>query len=616
MAVMKLLQTSLFLATFVTTAGCGGAADRSSGSGGGAATGGGRPATGSGGATGDGGGGAAAPDAFLTLLVGTDGAGKAHNPPAGWDAARMGAWNGKNAAYDPATRRIAFHVQRSDIVGASVALGSPAATPGVTEAFTAGPGASLDPSSTTELYLADADGSDPRCLGCEDVVDGDGDVRIYRVLPSQTGAAGSVERQKGAKIFANRSKQLPTFYPGGAWIIVGIEMARHAGTHAKAGAETAFFDDLWAVSADGATWVELTDFASTWSRSDAGGALPISCALGVSLCPGGCQYAAGAAVTAPFDIYWCSDAGAPPPASGAVRPTLSHELHDGAAYLTWGEQVGQSGSYTWGASWQLATAHVVMTEGSPSVPALVDYHRNLTPTPAHPDSTDGSASHRPLWSNPGGDANIGAGYEPWSFRADDLAINLATDAFFSTSSPSVTHACAPWSEVFVDATSWPFLSLGEPFVDYTEYSAKTYPYEDNGAATAPLEDYGHWEEPILSSLAGAPEVVLFSSSADLPTPWNPSAFDATFGLEIWRLPKGSAAERLTEFNGAKPGSVFDVGWPTSPSDYAPGTGGPHPQAYATAWNTSDGSVYATVVLSKSYQGKDATSRIYRMVLPK
>jgi len=103
-------------------------------------------------------------------LVGTDEHSTAYHQPDDWPAA-AGAWNGKAARYNAATRQLMFETYRRDIVGGSIAIGR-GAIPGVRRYYQAGPNSgSEEASGSTVLYVAGADGSQPRCIGCTDVVE-------------------------------------------------------------------------------------------------------------------------------------------------------------------------------------------------------------------------------------------------------------------------------------------------------------------------------------------------------------------------------------------------------------------------------------------------------------
>jgi hypothetical protein len=500
-----------------------------------------------------GGGDSGAPDAGpLTLILGTDPLGVPHHAPAGWPT-NAGSWNAVNAIYSPAARKIVFHVYRADIQGGSLDAGIITAV-GVTEYYLAGPGTGThDDAGTTELYIADPDGSNASCLTCDDVVDGQGEVAIYRVMPSSTSTPNAFSHDAGFTVYRNQNKDLATWSPDGKWLIAGVEMPRHALTHALGTSEIGFYNDLWAISVDGRTWVQLTDFASTWTSLDPVAATPYACAD--PACGAKCQYRGAGQVTSPYEAYACSDAGAPPPSMGTMRPTMTHGLSgdlQGTAKLIWAERVGASRAYTWGGVLQLAKADVVF---GGTGPALVNYERNLTPTETAPQGEG-------LWSNPGFNTEIGAGYEPWDFSADDALLGVATDAFHSTSSAAVTYATSAFSEAFTDSTAWGWRDSGPSLSDTTRYDAIAYAYADNAGAY-PLSKYGHWEEPTVFSASGAAvPFVAFASSADLSPAWNPSGTGATFGLETWvmRGDRSRPAIQLTQLN--QPGAHVLV-YPTS-----------------------------------------------------
>lgn len=505
------------------------------------------------------------------MIIGTDAFGTTHNPATDWTA-QAGLWNGKGARFNPATAKLVFESYRDDIRGGSIRPGPgdpPITAAGVTEYYVAGPGSgSFDVSGTTVLYVANADGSSPVCIGCTDAVDGINGVTVYKVLPSTATTPNIIIRQTGAAVYANQNKELATWYPDGTWIIAGIEMPRHALTHAQGSPEMGLFNDLWAISADGKTWVQLTDFSDTWMHMDSVAHLPYACAQ-TAYCSPGCQYKG--AVIYPYDAYSCSDTFDPPPASGTMRPTLSNGFAGdvpGSAKLAWAERVGISPVYTWGGVLQIALADVIFSSG---LPALVNYQRNLIPTPDQPDGTG-------LWFNPGGSTVIGAGYEAWSFSEDDSVLAFASDVFFSTSDPMVNPTVSPTSQAFTDAIAWHWQSP-QALTNITAYDAVIYPYADN-AASYPISKYGHWEEPVVTSLGAAVPFYAFASSANLTPSWNPGSYDsfiATFGLETWIVPvdRSKPAIKVTHFN--EPETAERI-W-----------------AYPTAFNPHDQFLYLTVV---------------------
>jgi hypothetical protein len=243
-------------------------------------------------------------------------------------------------------------------------------------------------------------------------------------------------------------------------------------------------------------------------------------------------------------------------------------------------------NYVWGGALQLALADVVMHD---NVPALVNYQRNLTPTPSHPDGQG-------LWSNPGANTVIGAGYEPWSFSEDDTLLTLASDIFLSTSDPGVTRTVSAGSQAFTDAIVWRWGNT-QSLSDITAYDQSIYPYADNGA-TGDLSKYGHWEEPVVAAVGVNAPFFAFGSSANLTPPWNPTDGTTsrdTFALETWIVPtdRSSPAWKLTHFN-------------------EPMTA-PRAWAYPTAFNPGTGALYLTVVPSKA--GTNPPGAIYTVVIP-
>ncbi len=415
------------------------------------------------------------------------------------------------------------------------------------------------------------------------MTDGVDGVAIYKVAPSTTAQPGAVTPQKGATIYANRNKDLAHWVPGCQWLVAGVEMPLHAETHGVGDSEIGMFNDLWVISADGKTWVQLTDYAPTWTYADTVAPMPFECSD--PSCPTGCQYGAAA----PFAAYSCSATGKPPPASGTMRPVVSNGQAGGAAgsaKVIWGERVGVTldmakPKYAWGGVLQLARADLVTVSG---VPGLASYQRNLTPTPAAPAGTD-------AWANPGGATVIGAGYESWSFSDDDATFYFASDAFLSTSNPSVQQHVSTSSEAFTDVIGWTWSAAAPTLTDLTRYDPVVYAYQPN-AGPAPVSSYGHWEEPVVVSRGAASAFFAFASSADLEPAWNPAATAATFGLEVWllRADRSKPAGKLTHFN--EPASA------------------PRVLAYPTALNPSDQSLYISVAPQSA--GTNAPGALYRL----
>ena len=470
------------------------------------------------------------------LIDGTSPSGVAVNAPSDWTA-QAGAWNAKFASYCPANDKIVFSTTRADLVGGSI-YSSQITAAGVMVYFQGGPHTgTLAPDGTSVLYVATADGSEPTCIGCSDVTDGVGGVEIDRVAPSSTAQPAAIVRQPGATIYANLNKDLARWTPDGKWLIAGIEMPTHASAHTLGCSDIGMFNDLWAISSDGKTWVQLTQYAQGWTYGDPIAPMPYQCSD--AHCPTGCQYGAGA----PFGAYSCSAPGARPPASGTMRPIVSSSA-TGPVHVIWSERVGLTidpakPKYTWAGVQQLAAADLAMNGGRP---ALVSYRENLTPTPASPAGVG-------LWSNPGGATVIGAGYESWGFSDDDATFYFASDAFLSTSNPAVHQPVSPISEAFTDAIAWTWNAASPTLTDITRYDATVYAYAPN-AAPQPIGSYGHWEEPIVPAHGTPSPFYAFASSANLDPAWDPSGDAGTFGLEVWlmRADRSKPAIKLTHFN--------------------------------------------------------------------
>jgi hypothetical protein len=508
------------------------------------------------------------------ILIDGTANGVAANTPADWPT-QAGPWNAKGASYCAAHDRLVFETTRADIVGGSTSSTQIQAA-GIAVYYTAGPSTgTLAAGGTSVLYIANGDGSSPTCVGCVDVVDGQGGAQIYKVAPSTTAQPASIVRQTGATIYANRNKDLGHWTADCAWLVAGVEMPRHAETHGIGTSEIGMFNDLWAISSDGKLWVQLTDYAATWPHADAIAPMPFQCTD--AHCPTGCQYGSGA----PFGAYSCRAPGPPPPASGTMRPIVSNATT--GATVMWSERVGvtldpNQPRYAWGGVLQLASAELVMVGG---LPALASYRRNLTPTPEHPAGID-------LWN---GTAIIGAGYESWAFSDDDATFLFAGDAFRSTSNPAIVQPVSKSSQAFTDAIAWQWNAPSPSLVDVTAYDPVVYAYQPN-AAPAPVSSYGHWEEPIVPSRGTAAPFYAFASSADLTPTWDPASTMGTFGLEVWlvRVDRGKPATKLTHFN-------------------EPATAG-RTIAYPTALDPTDQSLYITA--APVSPGSNPPGALYRL----
>jgi hypothetical protein len=475
-----------------------------------------------------------------------------------------------------------FETFREDIVGGSLAgKTGEIKAPGVTCYFVAGPGTgSVKSDGTTVLYIAGRNGENPRGIGCQDIADGKGLMAVYKALPSTSEKPNVPVRQMDAIVHANQNKDLAAWHPDGQWIFAAVEMKHHALTHEAGNGETGGFNNLWAISVDGNTWVQLTDFEATWKYYDAVAMIPYS-AVDVWHAPQSAHYTSKQRQH-PYVTYFSSPTGEPPPASGVIRPTVANRQHDGKVPIVWGERVGLYPKYIWGGALQLAMAEIVFVNG---LPTLVNYRRNLTPSPQHPDGKN-------LWSNPGGDTVIGAGYEPWAFSKDDTEILFASDVCLSYSNPLGKRDISPSSEAFTDVLSWRWKT--EPALhNITAYDRRVYPYHDN-AAPGPMRFYGHWEEPAVYLLAeGWTDFIAFASSANHVPPWNPLHHHQTFRLDTWLIRKNrsTVARRITFFNTPN-GRLL---W-----------------AYPTATDVADNSLILTVV--PGGQGNNPPGNIYRLPL--
>jgi len=97
-----------------------------------------------------------------------------------------------------------------------------------------------DQTGTFQLWIADPDGANQRCLSCRQVPGG----------PRP-----------------NQHVGLPSWHPSGEWLIVAVEMPQHAAPHAKSHAGTGAYVDLWAVTPDSGRWVQLTRYANRALRT-------------------------------------------------------------------------------------------------------------------------------------------------------------------------------------------------------------------------------------------------------------------------------------------------------------------------------------------------------------
>jgi hypothetical protein len=489
------------------------------------------------------------PEAFEPVTIaGTNEAGDPINQPSDWPP-EAGEWNAKGASLHVPSGALLFESYREDIRAGSIADDAIGATLSEKIYYQAGPETgTLHEYGTHVIYVARSNGADPRCIGCVDAVDGVDGVAIYRVRPSNSGSSNAVERRTGRVVYANQHKDLGIWHPSGQWILVPIEMPRHPDRHAIANGEQGFFNDLWAVSTDGKTWVQLTDYASTWTLSDPIARMPFSC-QDLRNCPSSrwdgssvrCQYEGE--VRYPFSRYHCSPIGSPPPAVGLLRPRISHHLSGslaGSALVVMSERVGTDpGGNAWGGITQIAVADLMMDGG---IPRLVNYRNNLTPTVAVPGGEG-------LWANPGGSSAVPAGYETFNFAPGDDEIALATDAFLVD--VLQRNGIHPRSGLaFCDIGAWNGWAPTPRLQNLTAYTPGVYEYGPNAAQQALIGALGHWEEPI--AFASGPEPYFaFASSANLTPPFDPNDFKGSFALEVWVKPRDGSrrAVRVTDYNG-------------------------------------------------------------------
>jgi Tol biopolymer transport system component len=123
---------------------------------------------------------------------------------------------GSNAAYSATRAQLAFNRFDPAVIGAPDAMGH------------------NDGTGTFQLWVAEADGTRERCLTCTD-------------------SPGGPRR--------NQHVGAPTWHASGDWIVVAVEMPVHLAPHAKCHAGLGAYVDLWAASADGRQWFQLTRYA-------------------------------------------------------------------------------------------------------------------------------------------------------------------------------------------------------------------------------------------------------------------------------------------------------------------------------------------------------------------
>lgn len=107
-----------------------------------------------------------------------------------------------------------------------------------------------DNTGTFQLWIADADGMNERCITCRQV---DGGPR------------------------ANQHVSVPHWHPSGEWLTVAVEMPVHSAPHAKTHGGMGAYVDIWAVAPDRNEWHQLTHYADhiyrTWFPDRPVGAL-------------------------------------------------------------------------------------------------------------------------------------------------------------------------------------------------------------------------------------------------------------------------------------------------------------------------------------------------------
>ncbi|MCP5431890.1 MAG: hypothetical protein H6923_01335 [Alphaproteobacteria bacterium] len=570
-------------------------------------------------------------------IVGTTG-GTSYNKPAWWSNATMGDWNGKAARYNDASDRIAYETFRTDDAFKGGSLWRDEVTSDTSRKSTNGAelwlfSADLDPfnpptlpndvvsgalglgqgtdvggiDGTTVVFVADADGADPQCLGCEEVSGANG-YTILKVDPSTNGTAASftdVSNVSAERIRIRQNKDMAAWHPSGDWLVVAVEMPVHAGFKNAGNGEVGMFTNIYAVyvheGADfGKIWVKLTDWVATWGSLydnvsimpyDSVDHYPFPDTWSNTRCPAGNQYGDSTSHV-PYAYFHCSASGAVPPTSGVMRPTVAPAaLGNGNARIAWGARVGVAvvGQTLPGGGVQLLGTGELKTvdvniagypASRPDAPAIVNY-AVLGPTEAIPGGVNTWKGKAYLPGN-GNTPLLAQWYEAWDYSYDsgNNYLLIASDAFLTYrpgASPAPT-AVDGRTFLYMDVTQWKV--DGTQFATLTDYnpsaaSTNNYDYPE-GSATFPYaytKNWGYWEEPSVyvydtestrTFLAfGANSGVL--NAAGTKGLYNIVQHSATFALDAWLLD-------LANFNKNKEITDINTGGSATrfyyPTDYA------------------------------------------------
>jgi len=139
---------------------------------------------------------------------------------------------GANVAYSTARNQIAFSRFDPAVIGGPQRNGD------------------NDNTGTFQLWIADADGGNQRCISC---------------------------RQTSGGPRPNQHVSIPSWSPSGEWLIVSVEMPVHSAPHAKTHGGMGAYVDIWAVAPDRDEWHRLTHYADhiyrTWFPDRPVGAL-------------------------------------------------------------------------------------------------------------------------------------------------------------------------------------------------------------------------------------------------------------------------------------------------------------------------------------------------------
>ncbi len=495
-----------------------------------------------------------------TIISGTNPAtGLPVNEPAWWNTGTNGAWNAKAARYNNATNRIAFEANDLSIRGrAYFRWDVPGGTDGTRQSIdpykepgetwnlsnyvtvSGPPLAGKTPEAdehTSVVFIANADGTSPVCLGCSDVVPS-ASVKVVNISPSTNSGMGTVTELTGTAgtIYANQNKDMPVWHPDGKWLFMTIEMKQHGGIHSMGNGEVGTFTDIWAVYADqsdatwfGKLWVRLTDYASTWDHANSAYDFFDNVAMmpyytAETKCDGGAnlQYA-DYAKQMPYGHFHCSAPGEPPVTSGVMRPVVAPlALANGNVRMAWGRRVGLSIPAQYpnpdcsvinkglpgGGVQLLGAAEADLREdfnlsGWPTAatydpPAIVNDKGPWGPTKADKDGVGGAGGTTPTWK--GKQYNVGTNdspllghwYEAWDFSYDVATeyLSFASDIML-TQRPGIPSGDKPEDDDPLVAGNWPGSNrdggTSFPFMDVVQIKVTDPNHATAGLAS--LTDY-------------------------------------------------------------------------------------------------------------------------------